>query len=231
MRQLSESIRKKVSKNLLMEQIYDVLFDLIIKNELKPGDRLNIEGVSKQLNVSRSPVASAFSALERDGFLIILPQNGTFVRDLTYTELDAIYVTRAALERVVAAFAVKESDAKELANYKTRFESYKQAKQFSETSMASLFELESKFHDFLASFVPDIVRREYSNICNLTRRSRLLNLKHELANSDVSDLITNNVDIHIQIIDAFIEKKLALCIDLLEKEVLYTRDNVLSYLY
>ena len=231
MKQLSESIRKKVSKNLLAEQIYDVLFDLIVKNELKPGDRMNIEGVSKQLNVSRSPVAAAFSALERDGFLIILPQNGTFVRELTYAELDAIYIARAALERVVAAFAVKEVDARELLTYKVRFDSYKNARELSEESMLSLFELEAKLHDFLAGFVPDIVRREYVNICNLTRRSRLLNLKHELANSDISEMMKNNVEIHVQIINAFVGKKLDRCIALLEKDVLYTRDNVLSYLY
>lgn len=231
MKQLSESIRKKVSKNQLTQQIYDVLFDLIVKNELKPGERLNIEGVSKQLSVSRSPVSAAFSALERDGFLIVLPQNGTFVRDLTYTELDAIYVTRAALERVVAAFAIKEVDVKDLATYKTRFESYMSTKELTETNITLLFELEAKLHDFLAGFLPDIVRREYDNICNLTRRSRLLNLKHELASSDITEMIKNNVDIHIEIIDAFIAKKLDYCIELLERDVLYTRDGVLSYLY
>ncbi len=231
MKPLSETIKRKVAKNHLMEQVYDVLFDLIVKDELKPGEKLNIDGVSKQFNVSRSPVAAAFNALERDGYLIILPQNGTFVRELTYTELDAIYLTRAALERVVASFAIREVNPKELTSFRKRFENYHNAKNFSEESMIALLSLEMKLHDFLASFVPDIVKREYLNICNLTRRSRLLSLKHDLAHSDISEMIINNVDIHIQIIDAFTEKKLEQCIELLEKDVLYTKNNVLSYLY
>jgi DNA-binding GntR family transcriptional regulator len=228
MRTILKSSQKKVTKNLLARQVYDVLFDLIVRDELKPGEKLNIEGVSQQLNVSRSPVAAAFSALEHNGFLIILPQNGTFVRELTRNEMEAIYLTRAALERVVATFAVKNVDVKELYYYKKRFESYLNVEVLNEGNMFSLLEVEMKMHNYLSTFIPDIVRREYENICNLTRRSRLLNLQHELKHSDLGQMIEHNVGIHIQIIGAFVDKDLGRAIELLEWDVLYTKDSVLS---
>lgn len=228
MQELSGATKKVVNKNLLVEQIYDFLFDLLVKDELKPGTKLNIDGVSKQLGVSRSPVAAAFSALERDGFLKILPQNGTFVRELTNEELEAIYMARAALEKVVAPFVVEKVEESELLRYRDRFAAYQEMNALQEKELLELFELDLELHDFFAGFVPEIVRRAYCNICNLTRHSRLLNLKYEGKNAILSETINDNITIHIQIIDALRARKLAEAIDLLEMDVIRTKERVLN---
>lgn len=228
---LPQATTKKVNKSLLVEQIYDALFDLLVKDKLAPGAKLNIDGVSKQLGVSRSPVASAFSALERDGFLRIVPQNGTFVRAHTYEELNAIYLARAALERVVATFAIDKAEDGQLRDYRTRFVAFQHIDPLAESDLHKLYELDLELHTFLSGFVPEIIRHEYRNICNLTRRSRMLNLKHELKHVAWTKMRDNTVTFHIEILDALMERDLEKSVRLLEKDVFYTKDTALSYLY
>lgn len=228
---LPQATTKKVNKSLLVEQIYDALFDLLVKDKLAPGTKLNIDGVSKQLGVSRSPVASAFSALERDGFLRIVPQNGTFVRALTYEELNAIYLARAALERVVATFAIGKAEDGQIRAYRERFVAFQNIDPLAENDLHKLYELDLELHTFLSGFVPEIIRHEYRNICNLTRRSRMLNLKHELKHVAWTKMRDNTVTFHIEILDALIERDLEKSVRLLEKDVFYTKDTALSYLY
>ena len=213
----------KVSKNFLVNQVYDIIFNLIVKNELAPGFKLNVEGVSKQLGVSRSPVAAAFSALERDGFLLVMPQRGTFVRELSKDELNAIYLARSALERVVAFFAIEKASPKKLLAFRKRFAVFHGRVAYTEADILAEFTLDLELHAFFCGFLPEIIRRNYQNICNLTHRSRLLNLKNYF-NDGVNDL---NVGVHIQIIDAFLEKDRERGAELLEYDVNYTRSNVL----
>lgn len=228
---LSEATTKKVNKSLLAEQIYDVLFELLVKDELAPGAKINIDGISKQLGVSRSPVAAAFSALERDGFLKILPQNGTFVRDFTYEELDAIYMARAALERVVAEFVVRKADPEELRGFRKRFLAMQNLKTIGEKELLAFFDLDLELHRFFAGFLPEIVRREYTSLTNLTMRSRLLNLKHELKHADITKIIENDLVIHVPVLDAMLAKEVKKAADLLERDVLYTKNNILNFMF
>lgn len=221
----------RVNKNLLVKQVYDIVFDLIVKNELPPGFKLNVDGVSKQLGVSRSPVAAAFSALERDGFVVVFPQSGTFVRELSRDELNAIYLARAALERVVASFAAGGAAPQRLKAFRERFSVYRGMAEFTEPDILAEFDLDLELHDFLGGFLPEIVRREYQNICNLTRRSRLLNLKNDLKAADIADKISKNIGVHIQIVDAFLDGNLERGAELLEYDVIYTKDNILRHLY
>ena len=223
MKTLPREIPSKISKNFLANQVYDVLFDLIVKNELVPGFKLNVDGVSKQLGVSRSPVAAAFSALERDGFLVVMPQRGTFVRELSRDELNAIYLARSALEKVVVFFAIGKASQKKLLAFRKRFAVFHGRVAFTEADILAEFTLDLELHAFLGGFLPEIVRRNYQNICNLTRRSRLLNLEKYFKDG-VND---SNVGVHIQIIDAFLEENRERGTELLEYDVTYTRNNVL----
>lgn len=228
---LSETTTKKVNKSLLAEQIYDILFEWLIKDKLPPGTKINIDGISKQLGVSRSPVAAAFSALERDGFLRIVPQNGTFVRDFTYEELNAIYMARAALERVVAHFAIDKSDSEALASFQERFEDLGKLPAPGEAELSTFLELDLELHRYFASSLPEIVRREYANISNLTVRSRLLRLKFESQNSDIGKILCKDVGIHTDIIKAFMAKDTEKAAKLLEKDVERTKKNILRFLF
>lgn len=225
------NLPKKDDKNLLTEQIYGILLKQLVNDQLPPGTKLNIDGMSKQLGVSRSPVAAAFSALERDGFLIIVPKNGTFVRDLTREEVKALYMARSALERVVASFAVKNAAPEALAVFRRRLEEFGKRPVTGETDLLACFELGVELHRFLSNHLPEIVRREYGILSNLTIRSRLLTLKLEAENHDIAELIARDIAIHTAIIDAFLAKDTERAARLLEKDTRKTKRNTIKHLY
>lgn len=217
----------KISKVLLNKQVYNILFDWIVEDRLKPGTKLSVAKLSEELGVSRSPVAAALSSLERDGYLEIKPQYGTFVRELTFEELDVIYQARAALERVVVLCVTRKASHRRLMEYRQRFEAYQNMQTFTEGHLREIFDLDIELHNYFAEFLPEVVCKEYTNICNLTRRSRLLNLNHSMQNKS-SSFVSENIVVHIKIIDAMLQGDVGMAISLVEEDVLSTRDNVLK---
>ena len=50
-------------------------------------DRLTMQTLSEELGISRMPVNAALARLQNDGYVTILPQSGTYVRELSEEEL------------------------------------------------------------------------------------------------------------------------------------------------
>ncbi|GAB1475485.1 GntR family transcriptional regulator [Bacillota bacterium] len=62
-------MRKVVVKNSLADQAYELIIEKIQNRELLPGDRINIEELAKEFEVSRTPLREAISRLAQNGFL------------------------------------------------------------------------------------------------------------------------------------------------------------------
>jgi len=87
----------------LTELVAEKLREFIVSGELGLGEQLSEARISKELEVSRTPVREAFNRLEIEGLLRVVPQSGTFVFSLSSEELaelcDArVYLETAALE-------------------------------------------------------------------------------------------------------------------------------------
>src|SRR3546814_20290298 len=59
---------------------------MIIDGELKPNERVNENGLSQLLGVSRGPIREACSALAAMGLIQIIPNRGFFIRALSNDE-------------------------------------------------------------------------------------------------------------------------------------------------
>jgi len=185
--------------------VYEEIKTNIINNNLKPGEKLNVQTLSEQLGVSRTPVSNAMQALERDGYVVILPQNGTYVRELTKEETNVLYRLREEIEKLVLELIVNQIDRSGLERYKNRFLSMKENKKESELVVKEFFELELEFHDYIISQGPSIIKRETQNIIDLTKRSRKLCMKYEIEQEADVQSFMHDVDIHVNIIDAMLE--------------------------
>lgn len=185
--------------------VYEEIKTNIINDNLKPGEKLNVQALSEQLGVSRTPVSNAMQALERDGYVVILPQNGTYVRELTKEETSVLYRLREEIEKLVLELIVNQIDRNELERYKRRFLSMKENKKESEQVVKEFFELELEFHDYIISQGPSIIKRETQNIIDLTKRSRKLCMKYEIEQETDVQNFMHDIDIHVNIIDAMLE--------------------------
>ena len=98
----------------LNEKVYRVLKEMILKNELKSGDKLNQERLAQQLGVSRTPLQSAFYRLEKELLVEIKPRKGAFVKNLTLQEFYELYDIRIRLESLGAYESAKRATLPEI---------------------------------------------------------------------------------------------------------------------
>lgn len=91
---------------LLADDTYDILRDALITNKLAPGQRLNIEQLAQDLNVSITPIRHALVRLEADGFVTREPYKGYVASELLNNATVAeIFQTRILLETEIASVA------------------------------------------------------------------------------------------------------------------------------
>lgn len=88
--------------------IYEELKSRIVKNEYAPGQVLNEIEISKEFNISRTPVRNAFQRLEMDMLLTIVPRYGVQVSFIDFTNMKSLF----ELTRVLDPMATREAVSK-----------------------------------------------------------------------------------------------------------------------
>ena len=64
----------------IYEQLYKKVVELILRGELKPGDKLpSVRELAKSLGVNPNTVSKAFQLLEREKFIYSLVGRGSFI--------------------------------------------------------------------------------------------------------------------------------------------------------
>ena len=90
-----------INSQSLREQIYAHLRNEIMNGTLKPGASINMDNLSKELSISKTPLREALIKLECQGFVEMLPRKGVQVKKLTYGELKEYYEIIGFLESAV----------------------------------------------------------------------------------------------------------------------------------
>jgi DNA-binding GntR family transcriptional regulator len=86
--------------------------------KLRPRQRIIEEDLARELEVSRGPVREALLRLERDGLVVTTSRRGTFIRDISLTEIGVIFRMRAKLEGLCVRYMRENAsiDCQELLN-------------------------------------------------------------------------------------------------------------------
>jgi DNA-binding GntR family transcriptional regulator len=100
-------IRKfKVGKPMnLSNQVTEMLIQAILEGDLKGGDQLVETELQSLFGISRSPLREAFRELEKKGLVDIVPRKGTFVKQITKSDIEMLFPVRASLESLAAKLA------------------------------------------------------------------------------------------------------------------------------
>lgn len=102
-----------VSRRVLADQVYEVLTDRIMDGHHKPGERLNIDALARDLGVSSSPLREALTRLAAERLVVASSFVGFAVAPLPERSwFDAMYDYRIMLESWAAReAALRRSDA------------------------------------------------------------------------------------------------------------------------
>jgi DNA-binding GntR family transcriptional regulator len=84
---------------ILADETYEVIKALIMNHQLRPGERVNIDALARDLRVSPTPVREALARLESDGLVVKEPLRGSRTTALlNRREFDDLYEMRFLLE-------------------------------------------------------------------------------------------------------------------------------------
>ncbi len=116
----------KIKRENLNTKVYSALKQMITNYRFKPGERINVEQITKELGVSRTPIWEAIRRLEHEGLVVNSPNKGVFMYTLTPDEAIDLIAVRETLETMAAKLAAERIDEKTLAKLDKAIEKQKQ---------------------------------------------------------------------------------------------------------
>ena len=102
---LKRSKSKTRAVENLSARVYNQIKNLILCNEIMPGQKLHHQQLSERLGVSRTPIREALTRLVQEGYVSFLPNRGFTCKEIRMQEAEELYELREALE----AFAVEKA--------------------------------------------------------------------------------------------------------------------------
>ena len=109
----------------LREIIVEDLREAIVRQKIRPGERVTELEVAERFGISRTPIREAFRQLESEGFLTIVPRKGAVVSDIEEKDIRDFYEIKGVLEGYAARQAVErmtENDIVCLEQFNTEIE-------------------------------------------------------------------------------------------------------------
>lgn len=82
----------------LQDFAYNKCQELIQNGDLVPGELYSEVAISKQLNISRTPLRGAIQQLEKEGLVTRLPQRGFHVNEFGKKDIEELFNIRKAIE-------------------------------------------------------------------------------------------------------------------------------------
>lgn len=197
------SIDTNLDSRSMKDYVYQVLKKNIMELRLKPGSPLKKEKISKELQVSVTPVREAFAKLAEDDLVDILPQNGTYVSHINIDRIIQAQFMRENLELAVIRIAC-EMDFPKDKLFKLQTLVKMQELLAEEENLIELFELDNQFHRLIfegchKKYVWEVLQQAATHV----DRIRVLSLTTFF---NMKDIIND----HQIILDAIKEKNAAL---------------------
>lgn len=95
-------------RRAMRTEIHQIIFDRLTTTTWAPGERLSIDGLARELNVSPTPVREAMVSLERSGLITYRPQRGYVVAPpLDQQQIDQLIDARLVVERAALTRAFR----------------------------------------------------------------------------------------------------------------------------
>lgn len=128
----------------LTGQVATTIRDMIIEDKIRPGERIRERQLSKELNVSRTPLREALKILEGERLVDILPNRGAVVADPSPDEVRELLQVLGALEALGGHLAAECATDEEIAEIRALH--FEMLAAFSRKNRLAYFKLNQKIH-------------------------------------------------------------------------------------
>jgi DNA-binding GntR family transcriptional regulator len=177
-----QALAATVRATSLGKLVRDDVLGMILRGEIKAGERINEPDIAARLNVSRVPVREALRELESSGLVEARKHSGVFVRKLGADEVRGLYELRALLDGFAGRRAAELTDVPRTHLADALDASIGRMEQALEPTNVSAYYSENlRFHWLMVEAAGNAALTEtYRNIVQKLHLSRLTNLSHGL---------------------------------------------------
>ncbi len=166
-----------LEKKTISDYVYDKILEDIVQLKYAPGEKISETQLAAVLEVSRAPIKSALAKLEKEGFVSIKPQYGTFVSKISVERARSICDIREILEvAAVRKAAVNMTDG-QLGELQARFDRMDAYKEFNDEKRRIIYEADGALHnaiyqasgnviiaEIMQRYMPEIQRIQRANM-------------------------------------------------------------------
>ncbi len=200
------------------DQAYEQLRKMAITYHFRPNERLNEVTLSKQLNVSRTPLREALNRLAMEGFLGSGPTRGFYCRPLDAKEIFDLYELRCELEvanvRLVCERA-SEAQLEELHNFVHTI-----GKKRAEMDVMDQLRIDEEFHERLSRLGGNgEVSRVLENINARIQFARWIDMEGRLSHTDTE---------HQELVALLRKRDADACADLMRDHISRRLDQIVE---
>ncbi|WP_226623277.1 GntR family transcriptional regulator [Alloyangia pacifica] len=182
------------------ERAYQTVRKLLVEFKLRPNERINEVQLSRELELSRTPIREALNRLASEGFVQFAPNRGFHVRPLSTDGLLDLYELRAIIEIAAFRLMVERAEEAELDRFAEFWRSVRDGYQM--RAPDEILELDERFHMLIAELSGNLeIPVQLSAINARIRFIRRIQIEH--VSHD-----TNQVHAHDEIVDAALRRDL-----------------------
>ncbi|MBA4783923.1 MAG: GntR family transcriptional regulator [Rhizobiales bacterium] len=143
-----ESI-KMISRKSLHEELVDRLRDLIVEGVLEPGSKFPEKALCLKYGVSRTPMREALKVLAGDGLIVLEPNRGAWVSQITLAEMSEVFPVLSALEALAGELACELITDAELAEVRSLHEEMR--RHYEHDNLKGYFRVNQAIHEAIIS--------------------------------------------------------------------------------
>jgi DNA-binding GntR family transcriptional regulator len=139
------------TRSLLKDQAYERIKSRLLNNEYPPWSFLSERQLAENLGMSKTPVRAALERLASEGFIMVSPQQGIVVRELSVHEIADQYEIRVALESYTLRTVAGRLSPEQVRRVELNLQA--QARLRGSGDVAKGVELDAAFHVQFAEFL------------------------------------------------------------------------------
>ncbi len=182
----------------LKQQAYLKLKRLILAGEFTAGTVLSVRQLAMQLKMSRTPLHAAIERLEADGLVMLAPQHGVMVREMSMQDIVNHFQIRQALEPFVLRRLAGQLSADQIRQLRENQTRYHEAA--GKQQVDDVVEFDAEFHRLLFTFfgndeITDVMQRLSDRIRRVIYR----------ISQKTPERMAESCDEHQAILDALVE--------------------------
>jgi DNA-binding GntR family transcriptional regulator len=130
----------------LSEKAYRLIKQKVVTLELPPSAVINEQVLMEELHLGRTPIREALQRLDAEGLVNIVPRRGTFVNDISITDLQQIFELRIVLEGFCARLAARRITEDQIEEMESALRDLQAAQDGDHRALMSI---DQRFHSLL----------------------------------------------------------------------------------